>query len=339
MRVLITGACGLVGRHMVMHYLSRGHTVHGIDNFVEGGGAKSLDEWTLGDPRDFVDFKMMRGDCRDLFAGGTSHSTRDYDLVLHLAAVVGGRQTIENSPLTVADDLSIDAAMWQWAARARPGRVVYFSSSAAYPVHLQDNPMTSGMLRESDLQIGGAVIGTPDLSYGWAKLTGEYLGMLAEQRAGVSYVVYRPFSGYAEDQGPEYPMRAICERAVRAVANNEPSTHVWGSGQQIRDWVHLDDIVQIVDHTCMTTPAGTTLNLSSGHGTSMTQLMQAAINITGGLLGRDVSRIGITPMSDKPSGVMCRVGSPDTRRMYYDRQLIDVSEGVGRVVRDILSEL
>jgi hypothetical protein len=51
--------------------------------------------------------------------------------VVHLAAIVGGRSTIEGAPLSVAVDLSLDAELFNWALRTRPGRIVYFSSSAA----------------------------------------------------------------------------------------------------------------------------------------------------------------------------------------------------------------
>ena len=57
----------------------------------------------------------------------------DFDYAFHLAAMVGGRLMIENHPLVVADDLSIDSAYWQWAMEARPRKSVCFSSSTPIP--------------------------------------------------------------------------------------------------------------------------------------------------------------------------------------------------------------
>jgi len=106
-KILITGHRGFVGRHFVRAL--EGHNLTLID-IVEGR------------------------DARDFFRHNDSH----YDLVVHLAAVVGGRALIEGNPLALAVDLSIDAEMASWALRTKPSQIIYFSSSAAYPVDLQD---------------------------------------------------------------------------------------------------------------------------------------------------------------------------------------------------------
>ena len=61
----------------------------------------------------------------------------DYEYAAHLAAMVWGRAMIENKPIAVADDLSIDAEYWQWATVAKPAKTLCFSSSAAYPIKYQ----------------------------------------------------------------------------------------------------------------------------------------------------------------------------------------------------------
>jgi len=110
MKILITGHRGFVGRHFTNFYREKGHEVFGVDI-------------TADTPREARDF-FRKDDIQ-------------WDLVIHLAAVVGGRAKIEGDPLSVAVDLSIDAEMWQWAIRTKQPRVVYFSSSAAYPIELQ----------------------------------------------------------------------------------------------------------------------------------------------------------------------------------------------------------
>jgi len=72
-------------------------------------------------------------DCRKFF----QLEKKQYDLVIHLAAVVGGRMLIENEPLALAVDLAIDAEFASWAMRTKQPYLVYFSSSAAYPIELQ----------------------------------------------------------------------------------------------------------------------------------------------------------------------------------------------------------
>ena len=61
-------------------------------------------------------------------------------------------------------------------------------------------------------------IGIPDMSYGWAKITHEYLAKLAFEKYGINSVIYRPFSGYGEDQDDTYPFPSICKRILKIEA-------------------------------------------------------------------------------------------------------------------------
>ena len=87
-------------------------------------------------------------DCRDFF----KVCDDKFDLIVHLAAIVGGRETIENDPLSVATDLSIDAEFFNWAVRTKQKKVIYFSSSAAYPISLQAKG-TKNKLKETNRAI------------------------------------------------------------------------------------------------------------------------------------------------------------------------------------------
>ena len=108
MKILITGDEGFVGTNFKKHLDSKRNSITGID--IKSGV-----------------------DVRDFFAKDDTK----FDVVIHLAAIVGGRATIEGNPLAVAADLAIDADLFQWALRTRPNHIVYFSSSAAYPIYLQ----------------------------------------------------------------------------------------------------------------------------------------------------------------------------------------------------------
>src|SRR6185503_20423427 len=102
-----------------------GYEVHVVDNLAPYTGAK--------DPAAGC-FIFAHEDCRSWFARVRD---TDFDYAFHLAALVGGRLMIEKEPLSVAQDLSIDAAFWQWAKAVRPKKCVYLSSSAAYPIKHQ----------------------------------------------------------------------------------------------------------------------------------------------------------------------------------------------------------
>ncbi len=230
-KVLVTGGCGFVGRHLIQRLLIENNEVHCVDPLAPLSGAIQPKDWPLFNPLDYDNFHYYSEDCRNWFS---RIKDSDFSYAFHLAAMVGGRKMIENNPLAIADDLSIDAAYWQWAVKARPGKSVVFSSSAAYPIHLQ-RPDSYTLLKENMITFDEN-LGMPDLTYGWAKLTHEYCARLAYEKHGIESVSYRPFSGYGVDQDDSYPFPSICKRILANQGASE--IKVWGSGKQMRDFIH-----------------------------------------------------------------------------------------------------
>jgi nucleoside-diphosphate-sugar epimerase len=298
-KILITGGAGFVGRHMVRRFLESGDEVHAVDCIAPlTGGIDPTAGWPLFEPRDFSNFRFFKEDCRTFFK--RVHDT-DYQYASHLAAMVGGRAMIENNPIAVADDLSIDAEFWQWAKLAKPGKVLCFSSSAAYPIKLQRED--GYMLLSEDMIRFDDDIGMPDMSYGWAKLTCEYLAQLAYQKHGLKSVCYRPFSGYGEDQDDSYPFPSICKRAL--LNRGADVLQVWGNGRQMRDFIHIDDCITGVLSTMDRIDDAGALNLSTGVFTSFIEFAGLAATLCGYLPE-------VRGMSDRPTGVFARGG--DTRK-------------------------
>ena len=87
------------------------------------------------------------------------------------------------------------------------------------------------MLLKEDMISFDGDIGMPDMSYGWAKLTCEYLARLAYEKHGLKSICYRPFSGYGEDQDDAYPFPSICKRALA----NRGAQDAPGLGQRHAD--------------------------------------------------------------------------------------------------------
>lgn len=295
MRALITGDRGFLGRHFADELRKRGYDVHGLD--VKASRAQ---------------------DCRAFFREELTHPglRRHWDLVVHCAAVVGGRAMIDGDPLATAESLSIDAEMFRWAAVARPGRVLYFSSSAAYPVDFQTAQMRH-RLTEDDQRAGRG--GTePDQVYGWSKVTGELLASRLRD-SGVPVTVVRPFSGYGEDQDDTYPFRALLERVRR---REDPLT-VWGTGEQVRDWIHVDDVVA---GALAVAESGTEdpVNLCTGGATSFIELAEMMASVA------EYDPV-IKPLPDRPAGVAYRVGDPTRMRRFYQPR-IDLMDGILRAM-------
>jgi nucleoside-diphosphate-sugar epimerase len=274
MKILITGHLGFVGRSFLNYFNDR-HDITGID-IKEGN------------------------DCRDFF----KESTQKFDLIIHLAAIVGGRETIENEPLSVATDLSIDSEFFNWVIKTKQPRVVYFSSSAAYPVHLQ-LPELEYRLKESDINLND--IRLPDYTYGWSKLTGEYLAKFVREQ-GTKVYVFRPFSGYGIDQDLTYPFPSFIDRIKRKVSEFE----IWGDGTQVRDFIHMEDIVEAVMTVVNNDIQVDALNLGSGIATPFNELAEKMFDIS-----KWRPKEGIKHLLNKPIGVSYRVSDPTLMLSLY----------------------
>jgi nucleoside-diphosphate-sugar epimerase len=287
MKILITGDAGFVGRAFHRALDDKGHDITGID--------------------------IANGiDCRDFF----KKDDTKYDVVIHLAAIVGGRATIEGNPLAVASDLAIDSDMFQWAVRTKPKHLVYYSSSAAYPIYLQKAAYKQ-LLREPDINLDH--IRNPDYSYGWAKLTGETLAQYARAE-GIKVSVLRPFSGYGSDQALDYPFPSLI---ARGKAKLDPF-EIWGTGEQVRDFIHIDDVVAATFEAI--TNNVKTLNLCTGRPTSFIQLAEM-IMLAQGYLAPIKKHLG------KPSGVEYRVGDP-TKMLHIYEPKITLEEGIARALAE-----
>jgi nucleoside-diphosphate-sugar epimerase len=293
MRVLVTGSAGFIGSHLVRALEARGDDVAGLD-IVDSPAHDALDFFRTDNTR--------------------------YDLAIHCAAVIGGRQGIDGSPLAVATNLALDSWYFNWLVRTGTPRAVYFSSSAAYPVDLQNDYTRARALREDDIRAGTFNIGRPDATYGWAKLSGEQLAEHA-RAAGVSVLVLRPFSGYGEDQALTYPFPALIRRAM----SREDPFDIWGDGHQHRDWIHVDDVISA---TLAALDAGEQgpLNLGTGVATSFDELAARIIARVGGGYAPTIRHL-----ADKPAGVAYRVADPTRMHAVY-KPGVSLDKGIARAL-------
>lgn len=299
-RALVTGAAGFVGRHMTAELIRRGYVVTRCDT-------------SLG------------WDALDLFRG----RDRRYDLVVHAAAAEPHRAAIDGKPMHLAANLELDAAMFRWAVRTEQKRVLYLSSSAAYPVgyqaghapyRLHEDDINPDVRVTSELL---AALGShgplgPDANYGWTKLTGERLAAAASD-AGLPVHIVRPMSGYGEDQGEDWPFGAFAARARR----REDPFLIWGDGTQVRDWIHVSDVVNGA-LAVVEADERRPVNLCTGIGTSMAELV-----------GLFCKAVGYSPeielRTDRPAGVQYRVGNPARMNEHYTAK-VSIQEGVERAL-------
>lgn len=316
MKALVTGSGGFLGRHFSRELRRRRWEVTGCDPIHPDTSAW---EALTGPGGTYVH------PYRDAFAAFADDV--HYDLVVHCAAAEPHRVAIDGKPMLLAANLQLDAAVFEWAVRTGT-RVLYISSSAAYPVGFQAGN-TPYRLQEDDADpnrpVSSELLGVlgqwgslqPDANYGWTKLTGERMAAAANE-ADVPTHVVRPFSGYGEDQSLLFPFPAIVDRARRG------DLTVWGPPGQTRDWIHVSDLVAgalaVVD-------AGDTrpVNLCTGVGTEMGDLARMVAEPT----GHGGYEVRYQP--DKPTGVMYRVGDPTRMNEHYTAK-VSLEEGIARAL-------
>lgn len=342
---LVSGGCGFVGRNMVKRLLNTtsDHVLMVDDLSIGRHPSEWLEGYTAVMNKDLevigAEGRLFfwKGDFRNLLfymRQNPRYIQETYGLdferfsdVFHFAAIVGGRMKIEGDPMIVALDLSIDAEFFYWVTQHKPARVLYPSSSAAYPVSLQT---TDGAvaLAEGDIDFNKN-LGTPDMTYGWSKLTGEFLAQIAAKYYGIRVACIRPFSGYGEDQEQSYPVPAIAARAAR----KEDPFEVWGTGKQGRDFVHIDDVLDFIFMLLDNVSDGSAYNIGSGRLTSFLEL----IALFGDIAGYQPT---VKPLIDKPVGVHSRYANMDVVSEKFGwKPKISLREGMERVYRRQLEAL
>lgn len=311
MKILITGAAGFLGRHFTMFHVERGDRVHGIDDM-----SSPYAQWASGGWENHV-----VGDAGMFFDGWGAGIVNDYDIVYHFAAPVGGREKIEGDPLFNAGSLRLDAALFRWASKfGRRSTIVYPSSSAVYGIRAQQKDrnaaLDEGFFDPADTECWPP----PDQVYGLTKMAAEVLAYRAAEY-GVNVLCIRPFSGYGEDQSLDYPVPSICKR----VAHHNDPLAVWGSGQQARDFIHVDDVVGATWARIEKGINGyVAMNIGTGEFHTFNQIARMAASIEG-------YQPSIENLEDRPQGVDRRYCDPTEMLKHYTPK-VTLGEGLRRVI-------
>jgi nucleoside-diphosphate-sugar epimerase len=313
-RVLVTGAAGLLGRWFVSHHLNNGDEVVGVDDL-----SSPFSHW----PEALHPRQRFTNELGFWLRGHEYDRKMLFDRAYHFAAPVGGRVKIEQDPLFNAGSFGIDAAFIGWCVN-RVDTLVYPSSSAVYPVDDQTvgfhhslsedlfNPAVPGTTK---------VWGKPDEVYGLTKLVGEVLAWKAAV-FGLKTLCIRPFSGYAEDQGLDYPVAAIADR----VARHEDPIKIWGAGDQTRDFVHVSDIVAATEARLADGIYNgyAAMNIGSGIPTSFRTIAVRLMALEG-------FEAPIVTDELMPEGVKHRYADVEEMARYYVPQ-VDLMTGLERVL-------
>jgi len=262
--VVVTGAAGFIGSHLVDRLLADGHSVVGIDAFRDYYDP-ALKESNLRAAQTHPRFTLVRADLLTLLEGGgeARSALAGASCVYHLAAQAGVRSSWGSSFRAYADDnvLATQAVLEACAARHVP-RVVYASSSSVY------GDVTAMPLRED-----GPC--RPVSPYGVTKLASEHLARLYSTSRGLHTVALRFFTVYGPRQRPDMAFNLFME-AMRADAE----ITVYGGGEQTRDFTYVADIVAGIV-AAAEAPPGSIINLGGGNRVSLLDALDTLASVTG----------------------------------------------------------
>jgi len=223
--VLVTGAGGFIGHHLVGFLKRKGYRVRGADIKEPEFAPSEADEFLLLDLR-------LRENC-DTACKGVS-------TVYGLAADMGGMGFISaNHVQILRNNLLINTHMLDAAQRAGVGRYFFSSSACVYPEYRQEEADVVP-LKEED-----AYPAQPQDAYGWEKLVTERLchhygdetGM--ETRVARFHNIYGPLGTW--EGGREKAPAALCRKIATAKVAGEPEIEIWGDGEQTRSFCYIDD--------------------------------------------------------------------------------------------------
>ena len=280
MNVVVTGAGGFIGHHLVNRLKAEGHHVRGVDLKRPEFAPSAADEFQIADLRHFESCLRV---------------TEGMDDVYQLAADMGGIGYISaNHAFLTRNNTLINSHMLEAARLSRVRRYLYTSSACVYPSFLQDGADVTP-LRESQ-----AVPADPEKGYGWEKLFAEQLTGYYHEECGLDtrivrfHNIYGPLGTY--DGGREKAPAAICRKV--ALAPDGGCIEVWGDGLQTRSFCYIDDCVEGL-RRIMESGYAKPINLGRDELVTVNQLVDAACAAAGKELTR---RHDLT----KPQGVRGR---------------------------------
>jgi nucleoside-diphosphate-sugar epimerase len=264
-RILVAGAGGFIGGHLVKELTKKGNRVRAVD-------IKPLNEWyQVSEEADNLVLDLrLKENCFTAVNG--------YNEVFNLAADMGGMGFIENNKAACMISVLINTHLLMAAKECGIYRFFYASSACVYNGEKQTDPANPG-LKESDAYPALAEDG-----YGWEKLFSERMcrhfsedfGLIT--RVARFHNVYGPHGTY--DGGREKAPAAMCRKVIDAQLTGKKEIVIWGDGLQTRSFMYIDDCIKGIQDI-MYSNINEPLNLGSSEMVSINQLVDIVEEIAG----------------------------------------------------------
>ncbi len=325
LRTIVTGGAGFIGSNLVKRLVADGARVTVVDNLWRG----TLDNLRRPDgsfvidvDRDFHKVDLTDFDaCKQVIGGA--------DLVYHLADIVGGVHfAFREERFIFRQNLLINTNVLAACMANEIPNYVYVGTACSFPKHLQ---MIDGIAKLREEQTYPA---EPESGYGWSKLMGEYEAELAQRSGKINvgllrlHNVYGP--GVSFDPAHSQALPALIRKAILHPA--EPFT-VWGSGNQYRDFIFVDDVIDALRLMPSKGMNHGVIQVGSEKATSLREAAELIVQLSGK---------NIAPVFDegKPQGDRGRVAVCDRARAILGWSCkVDLKTGLRRTYDWIANQM
>jgi len=332
--IVITGAGGFIGGHLVSNFRARGHkAIRAID-------IKPLEDWY----QRFEDVGNLTLDLNH--RENCETAARGAHEIYNLAANMGGMGFIENNKALCMLSVLINTHMLQAAVKNKVPRYFYASSACVYNAEKQKT-FEAPSLREED-----AYPAMPEDGYGWEKLFSERMCRHFREDFGLRtrmarfHNVYGPWGTWYG--GREKAPAAICRKVIEAKLKGKHEIQIWGSGEQTRSFMYIDDCSKGIE-LIMESEILEAINLGSSEAVTINQLVDIVEDIAGvklkrkydlsapkGVNGRNSDNTQIQRQLGWEPNTSLRAGLEKTYRWIYDQYLAR-ERGDSGVVREVFT--
>jgi nucleoside-diphosphate-sugar epimerase len=262
-KVLVCGAGGFIGGHLVKKLKKEGCWVRAVDLKHNEFSASPADEFIIGD---LTDQELAR-----------AVVDMPFDEVYQLAADMGGAGYIftgENDANVMHNSATINLNVLNQANLARVKKIFYSSSACIYPAYNQQDPNNPKCAENS------AYPAQPDSDYGWEKLFSERLYLAYSRNYNLNVKIARFHNIFGPEGtwtgGKEKAPAAICRKVAEAPDGGE--IEVWGDGRQTRSFLYIDECLDAI-HRLMNSSFSGPVNIGSEEMVSVNQLAEIVMKI------------------------------------------------------------